>query len=96
MRVSQAMESDQTALQRTVTALAVAMQLLAFYAYERHYQMCQSWKGWFICMIGSLVASNAIRQFVTKQSKCEDALPPTTTQPMKALPDAPVSSAVVV
>lgn len=71
MLVSHATGPDLTITQRVMIAFAILIQVLAFYSYERHYQSCQSWKGWFICMIGSLVVSNVLRRFVIHPS--EDA-----------------------
>jgi hypothetical protein len=65
MLASHAMGSDLSTTKRITVVFAILIQIVAFYSYERHYQTCQSWKGWFICMIGSLVVSNLLRRFVT-------------------------------
>jgi hypothetical protein len=64
MLVARAMESEQTMVKRAVILAAIIIQIIAFYSYERHYMVCQSWKGWFICCIGVLLTSLVIQQIV--------------------------------
>lgn len=82
MLVSHAMGPDLTTAQRTMIAVAVVIQVAAFYSYERHYQACQSWKGWFVCMIGSLVVSNLLRRFVIPVD--EDNADPPSPMPVSS------------
>lgn len=82
MLVARAAESKQTTLKWVVIAVAVLIQIVAFYSYERHYRVCQSWKGWFICCIGALLTSLVIQQMVFNTESKPDADTPHSSSAM--------------
>ena len=83
MLVARAAESQQTTVKRAIIGVAVLIQVVAFYSYERHYKVCQAWKGWFICCIGAVLTSLVIQHVVFNTEPKSDAAPPPSSSAIK-------------
>ena len=70
--LSEIANDGKTIEQQAITVLSILIYIVAFYIYTQHYQACQSWKGWFLCVVGSQIAFNLLRRFITSPPKTEN------------------------